>query len=1753
MNRTRQEAFRKMTRWSLIVALGAAAGFAADPAQQIPRVEQQLVDTMNLARRRSGLAPLPLDPTLSQAAREHSVDMARQGVATHGSKLPDHQTPEDRFQWAFGKSADKLTENVAVLPAGLPESAVGASAHTALNGTAEARRNLLDREVSMMGLGCAEGRDGRIWITAMFARPGGRGAPRQPPATAVPPAAAAGPPTAQRLEELLVRAINEESAAVMLMAVSAQKLEPLMCQAAREHSVEMMQRGAVTHDSDTPGHETPMDRYEWALGTIPEKLSENPESIELYESVAMAPRAPEKTVVDTIMAVVRGGTKESVASKPASEWPEGYRRMRDVNLKTLGVGCAVGSDGRYWVTVTLASPPQSTLDYEGTLAKDFAHIVEEALDLEAKAPAGAAADGRSLTKFEVQWRGKTIHKGDPLPVDLRVVRGEKSVTTNGWGGQMSLEVELGDLNTTAGRFIRADYGYNGKAGKMEPDGRLRGAYEAKGSSLGTADRANSRQPEGFWGETPEIQGTWEAIPADPRRREYQVVVTAGGSRIVAGTLWRKGVAHEELAAVRPPPISAPAPAAVAVAEPEAPAESDGEERAADIRWLKSIDEALATAERKLLEARFKLIDLKEIIGQREQRIAYLESLLAKPRTPESDGIIESIIRMGIDGWDEATMGPAPTLGARPRAVIQGQIDRLKQQISDARTEQDELIQNTLETYYDPIAEELAARGQDSKWDEIRKAAKDAIPEVKSLKSLAEAQLYFAAGQDEKFTQAVQASIADGRHAADARYLQALHFLDQHDLRRALESFRLVMDLTKSPEGTSAPVTTREQAEALAEKGDPLWQQARRMAAMVENGYLQAVDAKASAEAQQVQLELGERLKAGGDEGWLGGVLGYLKMGVVTATSAIVGQEDALEDLATKYEKEVASQHCGLLLLQSLHERGFPLDAIGRLTNEQFLAVMRDYYGEAGAKLQAADGVHMRAAIKAALRNPDVSRLLSGSKELLRVDSGRDYFGHEAMKGVSLDSWSNAALMGVDLANMANVAMMVMPASTFRVSGKVAGVRYTGVLGEAEAGAAVQTAREGFLAATRLSKVPALLEETRAGQVLVGQARQFLATSGWTKNRALEITTFLAAGATGEAVGGTIGVMQGTDGKTEAEAGRMLAELFTMWTAGDADALKEAAEAHGISPEQLEAVAKKAEVEAKAAAGLAEADERDAAAIREALPVEPGAEITAEGRQAGAKLKQDINDELQGMRRAVAQGEADAGTFQRFGELGVKYRAAVALETGAEPEARAWLEHVEKLAKEGGEQTLQKGSVARAADDAKVSLAARKAGPAPAPEAPPVDFLKEGMPTLRSGNPLTKDLDELWIAGKRAEALAGYRERYAMIHHMGVTDAPAVKAAGFPQRIGALRAAEEKGATIGVMSKPEWVPHYTKEVKPEEVAGLDAVIQREAGLPVEERTVRLVPIEEEAARASYSDPYWVMVKDGKKWVKVGVFKRSGEGFRDGLARGADLEAEEIYARFAQEFSEQLGVEVPACVRAKMTVETRVVEKVNGVKVLKEVLPPDLQDGLFVRWAPGVDLEKLGPLAPTLFKKQIARDRVLAALFFDHDRKAGNYLVMDLDKLLSLDHSMAAFRDFIGEEVLSDQQIAEHMEKLVTHWRNRADVQPKGLYRLLDEQITVEDMEESLGFLKTLFESNEGQERVRGILRESLKDPDAVETAMRLLTARARVLRQVMEKSFGTAKDLKPIPVKTVLTGRSGPRELIDPRPASRSADLVPLAA
>jgi len=1664
-----------------------AARPAATPTVTAGGVEQRVAAKINELRRSASVPGLTLDPQLSQAAREHSVDMQRTGQADHTSTLPGRATPEERYQRVFGAAAASLAENVARVPRGATDEAVAAAAHAALNLTRDGRGRAVDRRMTLMGVGCALAADGTAWLTVMFVQPGGRPAvkttprPTPTPAPTPPAPTESPPPTAERLEELILIQIGAERG----FGINRQPMDAQLRRAAREHSVEMSARGALGHESARPGRSGAVERYEWEFGTLPS---------DLHESLAMTPRAGEAKVVAAVMHTLRGGApprRDNYRLKDA-ELPEEYRRMLNYKLGFVGVGCANDGDGRYWVTVLYAGKPQDYLKYAGPLTPEASQQVQAFFDLEAPARASAANDGETLKEFKVQWGGQLIKRGDPLHIGFTVERNEMATTPNGWGGHVYVSAVTTGSSPRKGFYLNHNQTYRGQQGKMEASGRISGTGSVKvmtfASWMSYAEN--------------EVKFTWEALPTDQSRREYRLYTDNGKERVHFATLLRQGSRPAQAAvAVVPPTPQPPVKAEPSVRRPPAPeppaTSAADEQRADEIRWLKSIDEALATADRRRGEAREKLWGMRESIRQWEQRIRFLTEVLqsSAPAGLESFFDLDEIIRVALDTWDAATMGPLPTPGDRARVVINDQIGRLRQLVAKARQEQDQLIDDTLDTYFTGIVDELGIRGPQAKSEDVRRLAKESAAEVAALQGLARADLYLAAGQEDKFRRAAQACIREGRYAADARYLEATNFLEKGDLTQALAGFRRTMALTAPKDLDESKVATRSEADALISHGDALWRRARDLAGTLENATLQAIDAKASTEALQVRREIAGRMAKAGDDGLLGGMLAYLEMGPASALSAAVHREDALVNLAAKYEKEVAAQHCGLLLMESLHERGFPLAAIDELSNEKFLGVMRDYYGTAGAKLTPADGVRMRAAVKAALRNTDVNRLISGAKQPLRVDSGQDYFDHAPLAPTKMES-------ALDTLNIANLACLAAPMATYRISGRLAGIRYAGVAGESYgAGATTLNAREAFLSASRLSRVPALLAETETGQAMVARAGQFLAQSTWLERRGLEVATYLATATAGEAAGGTIGVMLGSDGKTEARAGRLFAELLTMWTVGDAEALKKAAEALGVIPSQMAAVARQAEAGAKAAGELSRDGRRRVAALRGVLPPEPGGGIAAPARARALKTKAQIDAEVHAFIRDIVEKRATPESFRRLEMLELDYRAWQAAGEGLENETRAWLDYLEKNALDDGARQATAQKVAANASGAATASAG--VGAAPPASRPPASVpAAPGLPSLRRGDRLSVDLDRLWIDGRLSAALAGYEQRFALLQHLKVAELHHA-GAQFGQKIGMLRQIMREEKNIAARAKASLQTDYRAPISRTEVERLDL-----------NPNVHL----ERMTKSSYSETYWVIENRNGEAVRVGVFKGSGKDFLSGPARGQDLEAEEIFANFARELTDRSPP--AACTRARMTVR-RTVHPDGSIA-------RDKLDGVFVRVAPGADLDDFGLFGAVLYKKQIAEDRVLSALFFDHDRKLGNYLVVDADTFIPLDHGMAVFRNFGSELNASDDVVAAFMENSVSHWVRRT--QPQGNYRFLDDQITIEDMRDAINRVKDLFENR--PDEALGILRRSMNEADA-RTCLNVLSRRVRVLEPVLRKHFGSIKDLVPAAVMPPRVSRRGP--------------------
>ena len=145
-----------------ILALAAGASQAASIPNNIERprmtAEQSLLAAANRERVSRGIAPLQLDPALSQAARYHAYQMANRGDISHQfAGEPDLS----RRGAAMGARFSLISENVAEAPS-------SSMFHELWMHSKGHRENLLDPQVNVVGIAVVS-RGGQFYAVEDFA------------------------------------------------------------------------------------------------------------------------------------------------------------------------------------------------------------------------------------------------------------------------------------------------------------------------------------------------------------------------------------------------------------------------------------------------------------------------------------------------------------------------------------------------------------------------------------------------------------------------------------------------------------------------------------------------------------------------------------------------------------------------------------------------------------------------------------------------------------------------------------------------------------------------------------------------------------------------------------------------------------------------------------------------------------------------------------------------------------------------------------------------------------------------------------------------------------------------------------------------------------------------------------------------------------------------------------------------------------------------------------------------------------------------------------------------------------------------------------------------------------------------------------------------------------------------------------------------------------------------------------------------
>ncbi len=125
--------------------------------------ENEIFDSINRERRKKGLGELAWDARLAQLARAYSKKMAKDSFFSHWDR--DGKSVVERVTASNIKDWNKIGENLFYC------EGYGDFDELAVRGwmnSPDHRRNILDRQFTTTGIGIAQSRDGKIYITQVF-------------------------------------------------------------------------------------------------------------------------------------------------------------------------------------------------------------------------------------------------------------------------------------------------------------------------------------------------------------------------------------------------------------------------------------------------------------------------------------------------------------------------------------------------------------------------------------------------------------------------------------------------------------------------------------------------------------------------------------------------------------------------------------------------------------------------------------------------------------------------------------------------------------------------------------------------------------------------------------------------------------------------------------------------------------------------------------------------------------------------------------------------------------------------------------------------------------------------------------------------------------------------------------------------------------------------------------------------------------------------------------------------------------------------------------------------------------------------------------------------------------------------------------------------------------------------------------------------------------------------------------------------
>jgi uncharacterized protein YkwD len=131
---------------------------------EMSKQEQEILELTNKERAKEKLPALKPNPVLFRVARAHSANMAKQEKMEH---ILDGKTPGQRVL-AAGYDYGKVTENIAA--SDMPKVPLEMVMKTWMESKLH-HDNILNPQVSEIGIGIGRSQKGELYFTQVFARP----------------------------------------------------------------------------------------------------------------------------------------------------------------------------------------------------------------------------------------------------------------------------------------------------------------------------------------------------------------------------------------------------------------------------------------------------------------------------------------------------------------------------------------------------------------------------------------------------------------------------------------------------------------------------------------------------------------------------------------------------------------------------------------------------------------------------------------------------------------------------------------------------------------------------------------------------------------------------------------------------------------------------------------------------------------------------------------------------------------------------------------------------------------------------------------------------------------------------------------------------------------------------------------------------------------------------------------------------------------------------------------------------------------------------------------------------------------------------------------------------------------------------------------------------------------------------------------------------------------------------------------------